>query len=685
MTVHRRRAGNSASMTSGRGRAPWAPAVARTAIALALLIPAIALFAQDPQDPTPSSDPQPQVEPSELPANHADCSYLAPDRDKWTNEMLSAKRRDRFWRQQLTVEVSGALGGGTRLAAAEMPPAASYASTIDRNIFGELDRLKVAPAQKSTDAEFLRRVTLDLTGRIPTREATLAFLNDTSPDKRGKLVDRLLSTMDYVDKWTMYFGDLFKNNSRNTQIARFEQGRNAFYGWIKDSITRNKAYDQMARELIDATGSNNFTTGDINFLIGSRVTNGPIQDQYDEQTVSIAETFLGLSHLNCILCHDGRRHLDELSLWGKNARRLEGWEMASFLSRTTIRQVPLSPALRYYSLSDDGRTNYALNTTTGNRPARAALSNGQTTIAPRYIFSDRRPAAGEPYRQAFAREVTADPLFARAAVNYIWAEFFSRGLVEPTNQLDPARLDPDNPPPAPWGLQPSNARLLKELADDFAVKYQYNLRALMRDIVLSEAYQLSSRYDGAWKAEWEPLFARKLVRRLWGEEIHDAVALSSNIPPTYRVADFSGDDFTTRSTRNVNWAMQLPEPQGTPDGAAGPVAQFLDSFFRGNRDDIPRSSEGGVLQALNLMNDAFINNRIRSTVTAGQPSLLRRALEEVEPAALVNYLYLSVLSRYPTQAELDAATRHLVSGNRTQRAENILWTLYNKVDFVFNY
>src|SRR5262249_44483226 len=154
----------------------------------------------------------------------------------------------------------------------------------------------------------------------------------------------------------------------------------------------------------------------------------------------------------------------------------------------------------YYWVVEDNtriRADYQLNTLTGNRPARCAggaapvsgRCNATGTVAPTYLFSGRGPNAGENYREALAREVTADFQFARATVNYMWKEFFGRGIVDPADQFDPARLDPDNPPPDPWTLQPSNARLLNALAQDF-IDNGFDLKKLMRQITTSQAYQL---------------------------------------------------------------------------------------------------------------------------------------------------------------------------------------------------
>src|SRR5262249_1096591 len=153
---------------------------------------------------------------------------------------------------------------------------------------------------------------------------------------------------------------------------------------------------------------------------------------------------------------------------------------------------------------------------------------------------------------------------------------FGRGIVDPPDQFDPVRLDPDNPPPDPWALQPSNPRLLNALAQRF-VDSGYDLKGLMRDITNSNAYKLASEYNGQWDVSWEPLFARKFVRRLWGEEIHDAVIQSSGVMPSYKVTGFSDQGFG-----NVTFVMQLPDTVNQPGGT---MTTLLDNFMRGNRDD----------------------------------------------------------------------------------------------------
>lgn len=640
------------------------------------------LRAQDPTV-TPSADA--------LPVEHAECAFFGPKRDQYTQEArMSAGSALSDSTQQVAALLQYAPPGGSRTRSFQQ---VHQSGSIDAYIYSDLQANNIQPADRTTDYEFIRRVTLDLTGRIPAPERVVGFAADGSADKRAKLVEELLAKKEWVDKWTMYFGDLFKNNARNTQMNRYPEGRNAFYIWIRDSLAANKPYNQMATELIAAQGGNTFDQkqGNIGWLVGGFVTGGPQQDIFDQQAADIAETFLGITHMNCVLCHNGRGHLDALSLWGKTTTRYSAWQFASFLSRTNVRRVtitdPANPTAnnKYYYWALDGtvnRTDYTLNTTTGNRPARQPAGT-ERTIAPVYPFTGATPAKGEDYRVALARFVTGDIQFARATVNYLWKEFFGRGIVDPPDQFDLARVDPDNPPPDPWTLQPSNARLLNALAARF-IENGFDLKALMREIANSETYQLSSRYKGQWNPQYEKYFARKFVRRLWGEEIHDAVVQATGVIPSYTVPNFSNasERYGVESPGfgKISYAMQAPDVLGMPDGGA--ASAFLDAFFRGNRDDELRRADGSILQVLNLMNDPFIQNRIRASSNG---SLLSRYLV-LSDDQLVNTLFLNVLSRPPSQDEKTTALAKLKSGNNHMTsAEDLLWTLFNKVDFIFNY
>ncbi|MBM3726132.1 MAG: DUF1549 domain-containing protein [Acidobacteria bacterium] len=635
-------------------------------LSAALILMAAAARAQQPD-----LDAEPAVD-------HANCSLFGPAAERHREARLRQLGRGSSARGELTGLVASRLAAPTGSYSLSTRPQADPQGTIDRHLFEAMAQAGVKPAEPATDAEFLRRVTLDLTGRIPTEQQAREFLADRNDARRTHLIENLFRRPEWASKWTTFFGDLYRNNSNSTQVRRFPEGAAAFNAWIRSSLESAKPYDRMARELIAPTGDHSYEDGQLNWLVGGFVTGGPVQDIYDQQAANVADVFLGISHMNCILCHSGRNRLDTLSLWGRSATRMSAWGLAGYFARTNTRRAAVTPGQPqpYYWAIDNApartASNYRLNTTTGNRPARVGSAE-QPTVAPVYPFSGKGPNPGENYRDALAREVTADFQFARAAVNYIWAAFFGRGLVDPVNTFDPARLDPDNPPPGPWTLQPSHPRLLNALAQEF-INARYDLKWLMRQIVTSNAYQLSARYNGDWNPAWESLYARKLVRRLWAEEVHDAVVLSSGVPASY--PSRPNDPYGT-----LSWAMNFPEPLNTPNN--GGVRDFLDAFLRGDRDDELRKDDGSIAQALNLMNDPFIMNRVRVSTTPAS-SLLRSSLSLPDPE-LVDRLFLAVLSRYPRAQERLAAVEQLQSPSRDREVENLLWALYNKVDFLFNY
>ena len=391
-----------------------------------------------------------------------DCPYFGSQREAYADQALRAmgarSQTGRGSLSSLTGQVSrmmASIAGGSRTSPSTQP---HPAGSIDSYIFADFQKNNITPAPATTDWEFIRRVTLDLTGRIPTPNRVLAFVADTVPNKRANLVEELLASPQWVDKWTMYFGDLYQNTATrpSTSLRRFPEGRNAFYQWIHDSLAGGKPYDQMATALITGATTDSYTDGASNWIINGFITGGPRQDIMDSMTANVFDTFLGITHVNCLLCHNGRGHLDSLSLWGSQTTRYQAWQLAAYLSHTTMsRGYPDSTNKNvYYWAVQDNRikTDYALNTTSGNRPARVAPSgckSGQPCfyVSPEYIFNGDTPKPGENYRAALARDVTGDFQFARATVNYIWAQFFGRGIVDPPDTFDPARLDPNNPPP----------------------------------------------------------------------------------------------------------------------------------------------------------------------------------------------------------------------------------------------
>jgi hypothetical protein len=647
---------------------------------------------------TPSRAQQPEqisaAETDELPIAHAECEFFGPQRDRFLPRLNRESDAARRTREYFAIAKTAPLLQRERPFTIATDKVTG--NLIDYYINQDLQANGITPAGRTTDYEFIRRITLDLTGRIPTTDRVNQFVQSSDPNKRTALIDELLGQPEWIDKWTMFLGDLYKNTTANTQVNIRPEGRNAFYKYIHDSVAANKPWNKVATEIIAAQGDNSFdqSNGQINYFPLGIVGGGPVQDIFDNQTANIADQFLGLAHVNCLLCHNGRGHLDSLSLWGSSKTRVQAWGLSAFLSHTRVIsnaiKDPNNPNFNYnyYSLGVY-TTDYALNTTTGNRPARQPIGTVKT-ITPAYMFDNSAPNKGEDYRVAFARMVTSDFQFARASVNYMWAALFGKGLVDPPDQFDPARLDPDNPPPDPWTLQPSNPRLLNALAQNF-IDSGYNLKALQRLMVSSDTYQLASDYPGQWNTAWEKYYARHFVRRLWPEEIHDSVVTAINTLPSYTVPNFTNasTNYSVDSPGfgKISYAMQAPDVVNMPDGG-GAVSQFLDVFLRGNRDDQPRKSEGSVLQALGLMNDAFVENRIHATGTGATATYLTKLLGTLTDDALIDRLYMDVLSRHPSSDEKTLASAQLAKGGAASHkanAEDLLWTLFNKVDFMFNY
>lgn len=607
-----------------------------------------------------------------------DCSYLQ-NPDSFRDAM--ARHRDLVSRSTETISQSliSALDEKTEISLVP-PQDIPRKNFIDNIIFDRMAKDNVLSAPVCSDAEFIRRVYLDITGRIPSATDVTAFLADTSANKRDALVDKLVGSPEYVDKWTMFFGDLFKNNARSTNVNRFSGGRDGFYNYIKNSVSANKSYAQMATEMITAgstTPADNFVNGEANFIVGGIVPMGPPQDTMDGTAVNTAGMLLGINALDCLLCHNGAGHLDSVNLWGSQRTRLEAWGMSAFFARVRRQRQSLSQQPNYakFIVSELNAGEYQLNTDSGNRQTRAPI-NGVSTVQPKFILNGGGLNTGENRRQAMARLVTTDIQFARAAVNYIWEKLMVEALVSPSNAFDPDRLDPAAQLPAGWSLQPANADLLKALAEDFA-KNNYNIRTLIATIAKSNAYQLSAQYPGNWSLALVPYYARKYARRLDAEEIHDSIIKASGIGVTYQMRDSLG-----QNTFTVNWAMQLPdtlEPRTN-----GQSANFLNSFIRGDRDVKPRSLEPSIMQALNMMNHQFVMTRIHN---ANNGSNVQKLLadQNLTPAQITTQLYLNTMSRNPTQSELDTLTPLFTSLGRQQAAETIQWALLNKMDFIFNY
>ncbi len=608
------------------------------------------------------------------PASGQNCTYIvAPD--ETLNREANA-RRDAYER---TVAFSRSLGksrsAGRTVTPAEMP----VRSFIDEEIFRRLEAEGVASAAICTDEEFIRRVTLDLTGRIPSASDIRTFTSNTEEGKREALIDRLLNSPEFNDKWTVWLGDLLQNAQTAQNRSQNQEGRNRLFEYIREAIAANKTWRDIAWEMVTATGNNyDRPTAGANFLLRGFAPMGPAQDTYDLTMVRATTTFLGISHYDCLLCHNGRFHLDQVSAWGAKATRLEAQRMASHFARTTIQGYPGNDPTNFYTNSTNivERTTgfYTLNTNFGNRPNRVAqMIDGVSTTNLSPVYRDGKAAAGN-WREAFAQGLIRDPMFARNYANRLWKAMFNLALAEPVDGLDPARLDPEVAPPAGWTHQASHPLLLEKLAN-YVRDNDYNLRETLRFLASSTAYQLSSRYEGDWNITQAPLFARHIPRRLEAEEVHDAITKSTALMPSYAIGGY---------TERVSWAMQLPEPvEPRSDGTAN---AFMNSFSRGNRDTLPRSQSGSILMWLNIMNSSLVNNRVRASGNNASPYLVALAANK-DNAAVIDDMFLTFISRAPTEYERGVAMKFLTRAtpNRNASVEDLAWALINKTEFLFSY
>lgn len=620
--------------------------------------------------PLPTDENIPQAVSATRTSLSDDCSYLR-EPEKFNDAI--ARHRDEISRTTERFSLEAANATDKKLIPPQNVPRKNYIDTI---LFDRMAKDSVMSAAICTDEEFIRRVYLDLTGRIPAATTVTTFLKDTNASKRDVLIDSLIGTPEYIDKWTMFFGDLYKNTARSVNITRYSGGRDGFYNYIKDSITTNKNYAQMVTEMITANGDN-FVNGENNFIVGGNIPMGPAQDTMDGRAVQTASMFLGINSLDCLLCHNGAGHLTNVNLWGAQRTRAEAWGMSAFFARVNIARTVLSQTPNYYKFTVSERTSgeYLLNTNSGNRQNRNPI-NGVSTVAPNYILGGGGVNTGENRRQALARLVTTDKQFARATVNYIWEKLMVEALVSPSNTFDPARLDPNAQLPSGWAVQPANPELLEALTTDF-IKSNYNLRTLIATIVKANAYQLSSQYPGTWSLALVPYFARKYVRRLDAEEIHDAILSATAIGAAYQLKDTLGNN-----TWSVSYAMQLPDP--SEPRINGTVAQFLNSFIRGDRDVKPRSQEPSILQSLNLMNHSFVMLRIhQANAGSNVAKLLGNAT--LTNQDIITQLYLSTLSRNPGTEEMNTLVPLYSTLSKTGATEAIQWILLNKMDFIFNY
>jgi len=501
---------------------------------------------------------------------------------------------------------------------------------IDQLIDAKLRALKIQPSPVTGDAEFLRRVSLDLTGQAPAPEDVRAFLADPTPSraKRRRMIDKLIGSPAFIDHWTLKWADLLQNSRKYLG----EKGAYGFQEWIRQYLIANKPYNRMVRELLTSTGSS-YENSAANYF---RVTRDAKPTM--EKTTQV---FLGV-RMVCAQCHD-----HPFERW----TRKQYYEMAAFFSAVGIRpgyeigEEIVFDQRREYELKhpQDGRIvqpNFLV-------PAVAALPPRGTA------------ESASARREALADWLTSEsnPFFAKSTVNRVWSYFLGRGIIDPVDDIRAS-----NPP--------SNAALLDALAKDF-VDHGFDLRHLMRTITNSRTYQASIDTN-EWNEKDFDNFSHAAPRRLSAEQLMDALTVATGARPV--MPDAPPD------TR----AAQFVDPHIGEEG-------FLGLFGRPAREsacECERRADLSLPQALNLVNGRTVSDAVASA----EGRVAKAILAGKSDAELVEELYLASLSRPPVKEETVAGLKYLEvaepgagARGRAARAQDLLWALVNSKAFLYNH
>ncbi|HLX64853.1 MAG TPA: DUF1549 and DUF1553 domain-containing protein [Planctomycetota bacterium] len=485
---------------------------------------------------------------------------------------------------------------------------------IDDLVAAKLQKLKILPSELCSDAEFMRRVSLDLTGIPPTGEKVRAFLNDPTPSKqkREKLVDELIGNSDFVEQWSNKWADLLQCNSK----ALGEKAVWVFRDWIRQSIADNKPYDEFVRELLTAKGSS-YHDPAVNYM---RVLREPGKISED-----VCQTFLGV-RFNCNKCHD-----HPFEKWTQT----QYYELGAYFARVNFKKGRLPGEEIVYRNTRAGEVSH--------------LRTGKTMV-PKVPFGEAKtPASDQDRREPFVDWlVTKDnPLFAKAIANRTWSYFFGVGIIEPVDDIRA-------------GNPPSNPELLDALTAE-VVKNNFDLRKLMRTICLSRTYQLSVAAN-KWNEDDKLNFSHAQPRRLSAEQLLDAVQVATGVRPNL---------------------PGLPAQLRAVEAPDGVVAgnEFLTLFGRPERSsscECERSSNLSLGHTLSLINGPMIGDAL-----ANPANRIAKAAAEKDDAKVVEDVYLSVLCRLPTAAELKG--EKLGEGKeRMEAAQDLAWALMNSPAFIFN-
>jgi hypothetical protein len=505
---------------------------------------------------------------------------------------------------------------------------------IDEAVLKQLQVLHLPPSPPASDAAFIRRAYLDTIGKLPTADETRAFLTDTSADKRDRLIDTLLEREEFVDYWAYQWSDVLLVNGTRLRPDAVK----SFYLWIRDQVKANTPWNEFARQIVLAKGDS-IKHGATNFYA--------LHQDPEEMTENISQAFLGLS-IGCAKCHN---------------HPLEKWTNDQYYAMANL-------FARVHAKGWGGESRNGNGVRTLFVSSRGDLVQPSKGVPQPPAPLDAKPLdtnSEQDRREYLAGWLTApeNPYFARAVTNRVWANYLGVGLVDPVDDL---RL--------------SNAASNEELltaATKFLVDHGYDLKSLMREILRSATYQTSSRPDTASRDETR-FYSHYYPRRLMAEVALDAVSQVTEVPSEFKQIEFPGSDvqdtkFYPKGTR----ALQLYD--------SAVASRFLRTFGRNQRlitCQCERSNEPSLVQALHISNGDTLRSklmakdgRVDALVASGQP--LYRVIEE---------LYLSALSRYPTDEEvagLLATAGESKGDDRRTLVEDLFWAVLSSREFLFNH
>lgn len=508
---------------------------------------------------------------------------------------------------------------------------------IDEQVDKQLARLDLPASAPCSDSEFVRRAFVDTIGGLPTTDEVRRFLADPSPAKRDALIDELLARPEYADYWTYKWSDVLMLTSAKLPPGPLK----AYYTWVRGHVAAGTPWDRFVREIIVATGDS-LENGATNFYA--------LSQSPEDMTENTSQAFLGLS-IGCAKCHN-----HPLEKWTND----QYYAMANLFAR--VKAKGWGGDVRQ---NDGQRTLYVTESGDLIQP-RTGKPQPPTPLDGRPLPLDD-PA---DRRASLATWLTApeNPYFARAITNRIWANFFGVGLVE---KVDDVRAS--NPA--------SNEALLKAAAD-YLVEQKFDLRALMRSILRSNAYQRSSRALAGNRDE-QRFYSRYYPRRMMAEVLHDAIVQVTQVPTKFEFVTIPGaarqkTDLYPLGTR----ALQLHD--------SSVENYFLQAFGRNSRRivcECERSDEPTIAQVLHISNGDTLNEKLKAP--GNRPDkLVKLRRQGMSDAALVDEVYLACLARYPTDAERTPLLALLPApgaADEPEVVEDLFWGLISSREFLFNH